>query len=497
VTARKARVSLCMIVRNEAHNLADCLTTVAHLFDEIVIVDTGSDDETKEIARQFTAHVHDFPWCDDFAAARNESLRHATGDWIFWLDADDRVSPEQATALAELFASLDDAPRVFLMNTVLCPASSAKDRFLVSHSRLFRRDARLRWQGRVHEQLRPEPITLGYQWIFTDIEIDHIGYQDRVHADRKARRKLRLLRMDYAVNPDDPSTLLHLAMALSGVGAFRESRQALLKLLEVSEPGHPCLRRVYSGLSELAANDAKPAEALEFAERGLREFPGDVYLLFAKASAFYALENYPAATQTLQQLMATGHHRTLLIGAPGDLQTKLAPRMLGAVRRLQGAYEEAQSIFHNVLARYPQDVSTWYNLGLVYLDQSDGAKLMLVTRQLLALPDGKVDAYMLTSLWHLRHGNLVAAGAIIDQFVAEAPRDPLPRMLRAEWLSRSGAPWTDQVRALRDLLRIQPSNLEAQKWLAKIEACGLEVAPTASASAVTFSPPAATAQLVA
>ena len=77
---RKATVSLCMIVRNEGHQLAECLTPVADLFDEIVIVDTGSTDQTVRIARQFTPHVHHFPWCDDFAAARNASLQHATGD---------------------------------------------------------------------------------------------------------------------------------------------------------------------------------------------------------------------------------------------------------------------------------------------------------------------------------------------------------------------------------------------------------------------------------
>ena len=95
----RQRVSLCMIVRDEEKNLEACLAPVADLFDEIIIVDTGSQDGTIEIARRFTPHVHHFQWCDDFSAARNESLRHATGDWIFWLDADDRVGPSQVADL--------------------------------------------------------------------------------------------------------------------------------------------------------------------------------------------------------------------------------------------------------------------------------------------------------------------------------------------------------------------------------------------------------------
>ena len=91
--ARPVRVSLTMIVRNEEHNLPRCLESVCGLFDEIVIVDTGSTDRTAEIAGSFGARVFDFAWVDDFAAARNAALARATGDYAFWLDADDVVDP--------------------------------------------------------------------------------------------------------------------------------------------------------------------------------------------------------------------------------------------------------------------------------------------------------------------------------------------------------------------------------------------------------------------
>src|SRR5438094_930042 len=101
-----ARVSLTMIVKNEEANLPDCLASASGLFDEIIIVDTGSSDRTKAVAAQFRAKVFDFPWIDDFAAARNEALRHATGDWVFWLDADDRIAGSEKPKLRALFASL-------------------------------------------------------------------------------------------------------------------------------------------------------------------------------------------------------------------------------------------------------------------------------------------------------------------------------------------------------------------------------------------------------
>src|SRR4051794_35424546 len=191
--SRKARVSLCMIVRDEEQNLADCLRPVAELFDEIVIVDTGSRDATRQVARQFTDRVVEFTWCEDFSAARNESLKHATGDWIFWLDADDRVRPEQVAPLRDLIAQLDHRPRALMMEILVPPSGPNEEAQLVSHARLFRRHPKLHWRGRVHEQLDPVFETLGYERVFTDVQIEHVGYLDRAQTERKLRRKLRLL----------------------------------------------------------------------------------------------------------------------------------------------------------------------------------------------------------------------------------------------------------------------------------------------------------------
>ena len=115
---RRPRISLCMIVRNEAQNLPGCLAPVHDLVDEIIVVDTGSTDRTPEIAREWGAQVFDFCWIDDFSAARNESLRHATGDYILWLDADDRLDSENVRRLESLLDSLTDSRRAYVFRTV-------------------------------------------------------------------------------------------------------------------------------------------------------------------------------------------------------------------------------------------------------------------------------------------------------------------------------------------------------------------------------------------
>ncbi len=110
-SSARAAVSLTMIVKNEEANLATCLESVRGLFDEIVVLDTGSKDRTVEIARSFGARVFDFVWVDDFGAARNAALARATGDYAFWLDADDLIEASERVKLEELIGL---ARRLFL-----------------------------------------------------------------------------------------------------------------------------------------------------------------------------------------------------------------------------------------------------------------------------------------------------------------------------------------------------------------------------------------------
>ena len=95
-----------MIVRDEEINLPRCLESVRGIFDEIVVADTGSTDRTADIARSFGAKVFDFVWVASFAAALNEALAHATGDFAFWLDADDVVEPAEREKLVDLLQRL-------------------------------------------------------------------------------------------------------------------------------------------------------------------------------------------------------------------------------------------------------------------------------------------------------------------------------------------------------------------------------------------------------
>ena len=182
-----------MIVRDEEKNLTACLAPIAKLFQEIIIVDTGSSDKTEEIAATFGAKVFDFPWRENFAAARNESLRHASADWVFSFDADDRLSETNVQKLEKIFSSLPEKNFAYYMPIWSAPDDMLDCRFVVDQIRLFRRDPAHRWEYRVHEQILPgrskRPICLQ--------RCDHSSFWvRRAETRQRKRRNLRLLRMD-------------------------------------------------------------------------------------------------------------------------------------------------------------------------------------------------------------------------------------------------------------------------------------------------------------
>ncbi|KAA1194585.1 glycosyltransferase family 2 protein [Pseudohalioglobus sediminis] len=206
MTRSEQTLSLCMIVKNESFFLRDCLRQAADHVDEIVVVDTGSSDDTRAIASEFTGQVFDYAWHDDFAAARNHALSQASGDWIIVLDADEVIAPDDWLTLRELIRDPDyDAYFLVQYNYSVEPL----DRNWVPISeptpytrhyrgyrpnpiaRLFRNCEDIRYQGRVHEVV-DRTLPAG-RFRSVDIPIHH--HMDEDPAKRKVDRQLNYLRI--------------------------------------------------------------------------------------------------------------------------------------------------------------------------------------------------------------------------------------------------------------------------------------------------------------
>ncbi len=176
------KLSLCMIVKDEEEVLSRCLLSVKGLFDEIVIADTGSSDGTCGIARSFGAELYHFPWNDDFSAARNFSFSKATGDYLFWLDADDVLPPPSRGRFPALRTLLErEQPDTVFLPYDTAPDENGAPRMTFRRERVLKRSPLARWVGRVHECIVP----FGRQCSF-DLSVLHLS-SSKERKDRNLR----------------------------------------------------------------------------------------------------------------------------------------------------------------------------------------------------------------------------------------------------------------------------------------------------------------------
>lgn len=171
-------ISLCMIVKNEERVLDRCLTSIADLMDEIIIVDTGSTDRTREIARKYTDHIYDFEWIDDFSAARNFAFSKATKEYIYSADADEVLDEENR----QKFRLLKEAmlPEIEIVQMRYCNQLSHGTAYNYDaeyRPKLYKRQREFVWIEPVHEMVRLDPVVY-------DSEIDIQHMPEEVHSGR-------------------------------------------------------------------------------------------------------------------------------------------------------------------------------------------------------------------------------------------------------------------------------------------------------------------------
>ena len=231
-----------MIVKNEERYLAECLQSVQGVADEIVIVDTGSTDATIDIAKGFGAKVFHYAWSGDFAAARNDSLKHCTGDWILQLDADEELRVEDKQTLRELIEHpVADGYVVALASKVrggdnLIPAVSRA-------ARLFRRRPGFQFRGMIHESVIDEVLNHGGVILPAELTLIHKGYSGSDdEIQKKKHRNLEVLLRQAERSPDDFYTLLKLGETQLALDHIPEAEQAINHALQLLNAGKVAAR---------------------------------------------------------------------------------------------------------------------------------------------------------------------------------------------------------------------------------------------------------------
>ena len=356
--ARGLRLSLCMIVRDEEEMLPRCLGAVAAAVDELIIVDTGSQDRTIEIARSFGATVIEHEWTGSFAQARNISFDAATGDWILYLDADEVLVAADAPRLRTL-TGRTWREAFYLVETNF--TGDLDDGTAVTHNamRVFRNRPQYRFSGRLHEQIgHTLPGYLPERLEQTTIRVEHYGYLGAVRdAKEKSRRNIELLLAQQAESADTPFLHFNLgseyAVAGDAATALAEFERSWA-MIEADPHGelYEFTPALISRLVKSLRVCGRQQDAIERARDGLARFPGFTDLVFEQATASVALDRETEAIAYYERCIELGDAPARYTATVG-CGTYLPRIALAELHLARGEHAAASDLLDWCLANHP------------------------------------------------------------------------------------------------------------------------------------------------
>ena len=437
--ARKPTLSVCMIARDEAAFLASCLESVGELADEIVVGDTGSADDTPQVARRHGARVLTVPWEDDFSLARNAVLEEASGDWILVVDCDEVIAGRDHEAIR--MAMTSGGHHGYRMTTrnyaressrvgwQACRGNHEEERdfqgwFPTTKVRLFRNDPRIRFEGAVHELVEGSIAAIGGTVGDCAAPVHHYGYVDK---DRPAAQYAAGAAKKAEADPKSPDAYYELALAQRDAGSLEEARVAIERSVELlaAHPDRqgPYLRRDFVFLVQ-----------------------GDILGRMGRAddaeSAYLkALEADPACYQALNNL-GTLRQRQGDFGAALDYYTRagsLAPEVETIqenIRRTEKARETRQAEGDPALASAASETTARQTLSLCMIVRNEEARLGTCLESVADLADeiivvdtGSTDATVAVAE---RYGAKMGAFPWCDDF--SAARNVSLEMATGDWI---------------------------------------------------------------
>lgn len=263
-------LSLAMICRDNKDTIYNALSSVKPWVDELVIVDTGSKDNTIDIADGFSLFSHcvsSIQWKNDFALARNQSLFLCRHPWIFWMDSDEYLPPESGKRIRE---AVENAPADVGAFTVL-----VKNDIVIERVAIVRNHPQIRFKGRVHEQIAQSVVDAGYRIVRTDIVVEH--RQNLINRDA---RNMELLKLEIDDNPQDQFALFKVGQTYLSQQRYADAIWYFQRSREFSNPNDNHLPKLmaFLTLSWIFTGDISAAK--QIADQGVMDYPNDPEVWF-------------------------------------------------------------------------------------------------------------------------------------------------------------------------------------------------------------------------
>lgn len=446
-------LSLCMIVRDERRYLPRCLKSIEGLVDEIVVVDTGSQDGTDDLARDWGARVFYEPWKGDFSLARNASLARASGDWILVLDADEELVGGRET-LSELLRAPDDVEGYLL--TIESPTHEEPGSQVLVHLnlRLFRRRPEYKFTGMIHEQLLPSIVAARPEARILEapVVIRHHGYLSANNAAKAARNR-SILSQALLTDPDNAFLRYHLGVTCYQSGDYRGAVEQFWPLYHRLNPEvsfYPTLVRNLA-IALLEVGDVR--QALAVAERGCKQFPDYADLFYLRGVALRRLRRYREAVEVLEACCRMPEPPGRYVNTRG-VNGPLAQVLLGQIEEELGDCRRAAGYYARALEKMPEHPGALSGLVRVLkFSGFQGGKLSQALEQLAPQSLAKTPCALIKALVEVGEGR-VALDFIPpaqDPAWAGEERDRLHLLEARCWLQAGR--WKELLRAA---LKVQP-----------------------------------------
>ena len=409
---------------------------------------------------------------NSFAAARNESIRHAAGDWIFYLDADDRIDKENQSKLRGLFARLGEENAAYVVKIRSKADPLGKSVRLLDQVRLFRNLPAIRWEYRIHEQIMPAITRSGGLTRWTDIIIDHTGYQDLALRRRKLERNLQLLLLEQKEQPDDPFTLFNLGRTYRDLDNLAECMPLFRRSLELSSPTLSIVRKLFALLASGYQELGQFAEAEKSYQEGLKRYPDDPELLFQQGLLLRKKGDLSGAENCFRRTLQAPpsvFFDMVEIGVRGHK----AQHQLALLHQARGHFAEAEALWHLALAERPDYGPALAGLGDIFLEQRKWKDLEKIAEQFEETSkkagEPPVNAFLLRARARIRLKEYVQARRLLEKCCHLAPNVLPARVLLSQALLEEGRDWTAAKNALQEILYIDPKNKDALHNLAILE----------------------------
>ncbi|SHK70319.1 Glycosyltransferase involved in cell wall bisynthesis [Selenomonas ruminantium] len=357
---QKIELSVCYMVKNEAENLPVSLASIKDAADEVVVVDTGSQDNTKEIAAAIGARVYDFPWQDDFSAPRNYAIEQAQGEWILFLDADEYFpSALNKDKLLCYLAGQKEKDAILLLRYNIENDKERKDWRTDWCLRIFRNVPYLRYKGRIHENIARHNGELQVAYAPTEWYLYHTGYKKELN-EAKAQRNLRLLQQSIREEGWQPGYDLYLMDCYYGLQEYEKALQHGMSLLRGDCYVYGGMVHVYHMILECMRFLHRPDEdMLPFAQEACREYPDIPEFYGEQGMILCGMGQLIQARQLLIDALLRYEERQAKGQLDGYFSPVVAAKVAARLGEIAMHYEDEE------------EAAFWFRQAMTYCDNSE------------------------------------------------------------------------------------------------------------------------------